>query len=116
MQPRDAASLTDILEAARLACSFVADIDQEVFDDNVMIQSAVIRQIEIIGEAVKRLSDNVREDNPHIPWRNMAGMRDILIHAYDHVDPDEVWNVVKYSLPELIVKLDKLLPEQVGRK
>jgi uncharacterized protein with HEPN domain len=114
MQPRDQASLVDILEAARLAVSFIEGVDKAVFDENVMIQSAVIRQIEVVGEATKRLSEQLREGNPHIPWRNMAGMRDILIHAYDHVDPDEVWNAVQLSIPGLIRQLEKLLPEEQG--
>jgi uncharacterized protein with HEPN domain len=112
MQPRDQACLADILEAARLACDFVAGIDRQAFDDSLLIQSAVIRQIEIVGEATKRLSEEFRLANPHIPWRNMAGMRDILVHAYDHVDPDEVWNVVNDSLPELMGRLWELMPRE----
>jgi uncharacterized protein with HEPN domain len=112
MQPRDQACLVDMLEAARLACSFVAGIDRQAFDDSMLIQSAVIRQIEIIGEATKRLSEELRAAHPHIPWRNMAGMRDILVHAYDHVDPDEVWNVVNDSLPGLMGRLRELMPKE----
>ena len=114
MQLRDQSSLADVLEAARLAVSFIEGIDKDAFDDNLMIQSAVIRQIEVMGEATKRLSEQFRESNPHIPWRNIAGMRDILIHAYDHVDPDEVWNAVQFSIPGLIWQLEKLLPEDQG--
>lgn len=114
MQPRDLSSLADILDAARLAASFVKGIDKDAFDDNLMIQSAVIRQVEIMGEATKRLSEQFRESNPQIPWRNIAGMRDILIHAYDHVDPDEVWNVAQSSIPGLIRQIEELLPEDQG--
>jgi uncharacterized protein with HEPN domain len=112
MQPRDPSSLADILEAASLACSFVAGVDRKAFDDSLLIQSAVIRQIEIVGEATKRPSEEFRAAHPHIPWRNMAGMRDILVHAYDHVDPDEVWNVVNDSLPELVGRLRELRPQE----
>ncbi len=111
MQPRDLASLADILEAARLAVSFVQGVNKDAFDNNLMMQSAVIRQIEIMGEATKRLSEGFRVEHQGIPWKNIAGMRDILIHAYDHVDPDEVWNAVQRAIPDLIRQIEALLPE-----
>lgn len=114
MRPRDLASLIDILDAGRLAVSFVEGVDKDTFENNLMIQSAVIRQIEIMGEATKRLSDQFRESSPQIPWRNIAGMRDILIHAYDHVDPDEVWNALQISIPQLIRQIEQLLPDEQG--
>jgi len=86
MQPRDESYLLDILAACRLIQSFVAGMDRDVFDGDLKTQSAVIRQFEILGEATKRLSDGLRTNQPDIPWRQMAGMRDILIHAYDHVN------------------------------
>jgi uncharacterized protein with HEPN domain len=112
MQPRDVSSLTDILEAALLIQGFAAGIDRSVFDGSLLIQSAVIRQIEVMGEATKRLSEEFKAANPHIPWRKIAGMRDILIHAYDHVDPDELWNAVQYSIPGLIEQLQTLAGPQ----
>ena len=63
-------------------------MDKTAFENDLKTQSAVIRQLEIIGEATKRLSDKLRETYADIPWRQMAGMRDIPIHAYDHVDID----------------------------
>ena len=83
-------------------------MDQAVFENDLKTQSAVIRQLEIVGEATKRLSEAFREQHTGIPWRQMAGMRDILIHAYDHVDANEVWNVVKLALPSLIKKIQPL--------
>ena len=85
-------------------------MDKADFDSDLKTQSAVIRQLEIIGEATKHLSNELRETYDDIPWRQMAGMRDILIHAYDHVDIDEVWNVVHQALPDVAAKTHSLLP------
>ena len=109
MQPRDESYLLDILSACRLIQSFVADMDRDAFDDDLKTQSAVIRQFEILGEATKRLSDELRTSRQDIPWRQMAGMRDILIHAYDHVNLDQVWYATQSSIPELIPKIEALI-------
>lgn len=101
--------LTDILEAAKLVTSFIQDVDEEAFYQDEMRQSAVVRQIEIVGEATKRLSDEFRDTHPDIPWRQMAGMCDILIHAYDHVDIEEVWRTATDSIPPLIRQIEQLI-------
>lgn len=112
MPPRDPSYLTDILEAARLIRSFVEGVSKERFDESPLIQSAVIRQMEIIGEATKRLSEPFRAAHPNVPWKKISGMRDILIHAYDHVDLDEVWNAAQTSIPELIERITPLLSSE----
>lgn len=89
--------------------SFVHDVEAVAFSQDVMRQSAVIRQIEIMGEATKRLSNAFRDAHPHLPWRKIAGMRDILIHAYDHVDMAEVWNTATIAIPQLIQQLEELI-------
>jgi uncharacterized protein with HEPN domain len=72
-------------------------------------QDAVIRNFEIIGEAVKRLTDNVRQLAPQVPWRQFAGFRDILIHQYEGVDIVEVWQTVEKDLPALKEAIKTLL-------
>lgn len=109
MPQRDLSYLTDILQAARLIEVFIQGFDEQKFYQDLKCQSAVIRQIEIIGEATKRLSTTFREAHPKIPWRSMAGMRDILIHAYDHVDLGEVWNTATLAIPDIIQKIEILI-------
>jgi len=92
-----------------LAISFIGSTSRAAFERDELRQAAVIRQLEIIGEATKRLSKETRSTHPHIPWRQMAGMRDVLIYAYDYVDLDEVWNVVHLELPKLIEDVEVLL-------
>lgn len=74
-------------------------------------QDAVIRRLEIIGEAVKRLPNIIREQRPDVPWKRIAGMRDILIHEYFLVDLHATWNVVKNELPKLQRQIDVILAE-----
>jgi uncharacterized protein with HEPN domain len=110
MPDRDLAFVLDILNAARLAQDFVAGVDKSSFEEDLMRQAAVIRQIEIMGEATKRLSLSFRAIYPEIPWSKIAGMRDILIHAYDRVDLDEVWTTIQVAVPRLISQLEPIVP------
>lgn len=80
---------------------YTKGVDKESFIKDEMIQDAVIRNIEIIGEATKKISDNLKSTYFEIPWKEMAGMRDKLIHDYMGVDTDVVWQTVKSDLPEL---------------
>ena len=73
----------------------------EDFSNNELIQDGVIRNLEIIGEAVKNLPDDVKKDYPEVEWRKIAGLRDILIHAYFGVDLEVIWDIVKNKVPEL---------------
>ncbi len=103
------ATLPTSSEAARLAGTFIADTTLESFLADPMRQSAVIRQLEVIGEAAKRLSLECRNEHPDIPWKQMAGMRDILIHAYDHVDLDQVYRAVKDTIPLVIAMIERIV-------
>lgn len=107
---RDDASLLDILLAARLAVKFVAGWDFDRFAQDQMVQDAVIRRLEIIGEASRRISEGFKQEHPEIPWPQMSGMRNKLIHEYDRVDIEVVWDVIMLNLPSLIVQLEPLVP------
>lgn len=109
---RDLTYLTDVLQAARLVQTFVEDVTETAFFKDPLRQSAVVRQLEIIGEATKRLSETFKNSYPEVPWHNMAGMRDVLIHAYDHVDLEEVWKTVERDIPELVAMIEPLVPPE----
>lgn len=102
---RDQDWLCDIVLAAQKAEEFLGDIDQKTFIKDEKTQAACIRQLEIIGEVVKRLSDETKSSFPEIPWKEWAGIRDILIHAYDRVDAVEVWKTLKKDVPQLLKNL-----------
>ena len=78
-------------------------------DSNELIQDGVIRNLEIIGEAVKNLPDDIKKDYPEVEWRKIAGLRDILIHAYFGVDLEVIWDIVKNKVPELKEMVRKIL-------
>ena len=90
MEQRDCQALEDILGVLDRALEFPIP-DSQTLETTTYLQDAVIRCLEVLGEATKRLSSEIRIANTEIPWRAMAGMRDVLIHAYDQIDLEEVW-------------------------
>lgn len=90
-------------------CQEYAAGGREAFRTSSLVQDAVIRNLEILGEATKRLSVETTAREPSIPWENIAGMRDVLIHDYFGVDVDLVWDVVEHRLPDLLRALERLL-------
>lgn len=109
---RDSAILLDLLKAARLAVEFRGSLDKAAFLKDPKTQSAVLHQLLILGEATKRLSAEFREQYQGIPWKQIAGMRDKLIHEYDDVDLAEVWKTVRADIPRLVKQLEPLVPRK----
>lgn len=83
----------------------------EAFLKTPMAQDAAIRNFEVIGEAAKRVSPGLKQAHPEVPWRRIAGFRDVLIHDYMGVDLNEVWNIVERELPDLKRKVEAILGE-----
>jgi len=102
--------LRDILQNMRDAEEFVLGLSYEQFALDKKTFNAVVRSIEIIGEAAKNVPDSIRSKYPAVPWKEMAGMRDKVIHFYFGVDREAVWLVVKERIPSI-----KLLIEQIVR-
>ena len=106
--------LTHILESIELVRAYVEGVDLRRFSDSQQLQDAVIRRIEIIGEAVKNVPAEMRDAAPGVPWRRIAGMRDKVVHDYMGVDIEMVWTVVHRDLPELGLAVRGLLEQQRG--
>ena len=90
-----------ILQSIERIQSYISGKDQETFSNDSITQDAVVRQLEIIGEATKRISKELRNKNSDVPWDDMAGMRDVLIHDYIDVDLNIVWKTASQSIPGL---------------
>lgn len=99
----------DILQSMDDALDFVRGMSYEQFAGDKKTLSAVLRSIEVIGEAAKNVPEDVRSRYPHIPWREMAGMRDKVIHFYFGVNPETVWLVVAERIPELRPQIERIL-------
>jgi uncharacterized protein with HEPN domain len=106
--------IEDILDAMEKAELLLDDITFAEFEQDFRINFAVVRALEIVGEATKRLPTAVREAYPDIPWREMAGMRDRIIHGYDTVDLQIVWETVKRRIPEVKPQIERILRDYEG--
>jgi uncharacterized protein with HEPN domain len=109
---RDQAYFLDILIAARRARAYSAGMDWAAFEQSPLHQDAIVRRLEIIGEAARNVSQSARDAHPEIPWRQVIGMRNRVIHEYFRVDLQKVWDVVQNDLPVLIAALERFVPPE----
>ena len=107
---RDAASVWDMVQAIRRIQEFTAGLTFDDYQASILIQSAVERQLEILGEAAGRVSDDLRQTHPDIDWRRTVGLRNIIIHRYDEIQQDIIWNIITTELATLLTQLEPLLP------
>jgi uncharacterized protein with HEPN domain len=103
--------LQHILDAINRVDEYLKDVEEKTFRRDYLIQDGVIRQLEIIGEAVRNLSKELRETHSDIPWSDIAGMRDKLIHDYFGVDIEKVWLTARDDIPVLKKEVEKILFE-----
>ncbi len=101
--------IQDILQNINDIKSFSKELTKDKFMKDKLKQNAIIRSIEIIGEAVKNIPDSFREKNSNIPWRKIAGIRDIITHGYFRVDLDAVWNIITKDILDLEKQIKKLI-------
>ena len=103
--------ILDILISIREIEDFIADMNFEEFVKDRKTVNAVIRSLEVMGEAVKKIPPEIRDRHPEIPWKYIAAMRDKLIHEYHGVDLEIVWEVIEKEIPSLKPKFEKILEE-----
>jgi len=108
----DLVRLQHMLEAAHAAIEFIQGETRESLDKDRKLVFALVRAIEIIGEAASKVSQEFRDNHPQIPWKVIVGMRNWVIHAYFNVNLDIVWDTATKNLPILIAELEKLIPPE----
>jgi uncharacterized protein with HEPN domain len=101
--------LQDIFESINYIQRFLEGVSEDEFYKNIEKQDAVLRRLEIIGEAVKHLPDEIRNDHPDVPWRQIAGMRDIIIHEYFGITLEMVWVVATEDILDLKTKVEEII-------
>lgn len=104
----DPTRLRHILEAAQEAIGYTEGVSFEAFQGNRLLQHAIVRCLEIVGEASARLSTELRSSNPHIPWTDIIGMRNRIVHAYHDIDVDIIWQTAVDDLPRLIPEIEAI--------
>lgn len=99
-----------MLQAARRLQEFTVGLSYEDYLNSILLQSAVERQLEILGEAARRMSEAFRQEHPEIPWSAIIGQRNVIAHQYDDIDLQQLWSVVTSDIFTLISQLEPLIP------
>lgn len=110
----DESYLLDMLVAAHKAVQYTKGLTYDQFLQSGLHQDAVLKVLEIIGEAASRISEDTKTANPDVPWPKIVGLRNRIVHAYFAVDLGVVWSIVKNDVPVLITALERIGPPEVG--
>lgn len=108
MEKRNFSRFEDMLESSKAACQYMEGKNRDDLNNNRLLFAAVVRELEIIGEAAVQISDEIKKEY-NLPWREMIGMRNRLIHGYFDIDRDIVWETIFNELPRLIAELEKII-------
>jgi len=100
--------IEDILESIKLIEKYLGSSSKEDLNNNQKLKDSIIRRLEIIGEAVKNIPEDFRKKYPNVPWKKIAGLRDIIIHSYFNINLDITWEIIKKDLPDLKAKIQKI--------
>jgi uncharacterized protein with HEPN domain len=109
---RDFAWILDMLQASQKVLEYARGLSALAFRTSGLHHDAVLRQLTVVGEAEKRVSAEFRVNHPEVPWRQVAGFRDVVVHDYSRVDLQEVWRIVQEDLPALVTLLEPLIPPE----
>jgi len=109
LPPREIVRLRHMQAAADKAIAYTQGRQRSILDTEEMRALALVRLVEIVGEAARAISDSTRARYPSIPWRQIVGTRDRLIHGYESVDHDVLWSIVTHDLPALVAEIERLL-------
>ncbi len=109
MKKDDSVYLRHIIDAFMQIEHYMDGVSHEEFFNNKLLQDGVIRQLEVTGEAARNLSDDLRNEYPQVPWRQMIGLRNRMIHAYFNVDLQIIWEIVRGDLPDLKRETESIL-------
>lgn len=107
---RDLQFLLDMLQSAELVSKYTARCSKTEFVDNIQLQDSVIRRLLVLAEAARRISDQTRQTLPNISWQEINGMRNRLVHEYNDVNLNIIWDVIKTEIPALIAELKIRIP------
>jgi uncharacterized protein with HEPN domain len=106
----DIALMLDMLNAAQKLQRFTQALDQQSFQEDELVQSAAVRELQVIGEAARLITAETKQQYPQINWHAISGMRNRLIHEYFDISYDIVWETIRQNIPALIMQLEPLIP------
>lgn len=110
--PRELQFLLDMLQSAELVMTYIGQCSKDEFIENVQLQDSVIRRLLIVAEAARRIPEATQQTLPNIAWREINGMRNRLVHEYDAVNFNIIWDVIKSEIPLLITELKLQIPPE----